>query len=53
MKFWIGLRVRLFKIFLEKKYTFCVNKSLLLFLCVCLGFLEKSFYQKKSILTLK
>jgi len=29
------------------------KKSLFSFLNVCLGFLEKLFYQKKSILTLK
>jgi len=38
--------VRLFKIFFLKK-------SLFSFLGVCLGFFEKSFYQKKSILILK
>jgi hypothetical protein len=45
--------VRLFWIFSKKNLFFPLKKSLFSFLSVCFGFLEKSFYQKKSILILK
>jgi len=39
-------RARLFQIFSKKNLFFPLKKSLFSFLSVCLGFLEKTFYQK-------
>jgi len=47
----ISFRLLLFKIFLKKNLFNSLKKSLFSFLSVYLGFLEKLFYQKKSILT--